>query len=71
MSAVMELSSKPDLPSLCSLSADVISVINFIMEVSMQKPLRDYILSQEGPIVKDLLNMLHRVGGQITVLGSH
>jgi hypothetical protein len=41
------------------------------MEVSMQKPLRDYILSQEGPIVKDLLNMLHRVGGQITVLGSH
>jgi hypothetical protein len=31
------------------------------MEASVQKETREYVISQTGPIVKELLNLLYRV----------
>jgi hypothetical protein len=52
----------PDLVAVCSLNADKTFVNAFIMEASIDNSTREYVLSQKGPIVEDMLNMLHRVG---------
>jgi hypothetical protein len=61
-----ELSPLPNLEAICSPSANDLSIFTFIMQASISKTIREYVLSQRGSVAKNLLNMLHRVSSYVS-----